>query len=237
MSLDSNKRKPQQKPIPKEGQHLALLYAVVDLGTQMKQYKGQPAVETPMIHLSWEFPRLEAVFNPEKGPQKLACFQEYTNSLGAKANFGKMINSWLKKDKPIEKITYEQYTKILGKPCMIQIEHKPNKDYPEIKYANIAGNGVAVYRRPEDVKFPAETSNPKLIFALDHFSWETFNKIPKHLQEKIEHSLEWNKILKEFGPNPASSTAGVVQPTEVMEVEEEFNAGNVAGEIEDDSPF
>ena len=235
MSLDSSKRKPQQKPIPPEGQHLGLLYAIVDLGTQMESFKGQPAKEVPKIHFSWEFPRLKAIFNPEKGPQCLGAFQEYSYSLGAKANFGKMINSWLKKDKQIEALSYDTLTKILGRPCIIPIEHKSNKDYPEIKYANIAGNGVAVYKRPEDVKFPAETSNEKLIFALDHFSWEVFNKIPRFLQEKIEHSLEWPKVLKEHGPNPANSQSGVVAASGVIETdEEEFNTG--ASVIEED-PF
>ena len=79
MEASANEQK--QRPLPPAGQHLALLYLIVDLGTQDGTFNGQPTAPVRKIYLGWEFPNLpKQIFSQEKGEQPMAIFNEYTFS-------------------------------------------------------------------------------------------------------------------------------------------------------------
>jgi hypothetical protein len=219
-----------QKAIPDEGQHLSKCFQIIDLGTHMESFKGADPKPVAKIQLGFEIPKFRGDFKYMKDGQEvvenkvLAVFQSYTNSLGTKANFRKMMDSWTGQE--VKKLTYESLKQFLGKPAMIQIVHARDKNDVNITYANIANRGIGIYKRPKDVAFTKGTENPLVCLDLDNFSWEEFDKIPKFLQEKIEKSIEWPSILSNH-PKPgavadASVQSGVIESTpDSFEDEEE----------------
>lgn len=217
--LNTSANERTQRPLPPPGQTLGLLYQFIDLGTQNEAFKGEPK-RLQKVYLSFELPKHRAVFSTEKGEQVMVVGQEYTFSLGDKANFRKMMDNWI--GKPVEKLESSNIAKLLRKPAMIQIIHKPKKD-GKITYANIALSGVGIFKRPDDVPFPKTTENEAFIFELTNFSWEVFNKIPKFIQDKIKKSEEWPSIIAKHGTGTAAitNTGGVVVATDEFE-EEEF---------------
>ncbi len=223
--FDTKENERKQKPLPPEGQTLGLCFAIIDLGTQVTSYPGKPPGKAHQLQMSWELPKYRAVFNAESGEQVMALFQTYTFSLNEKANFRKMIDSWV--GKPVKALSDETMQKFLGKPCMIQVVHAPSKD-GKLKYANIAMKGLGIYKRPADVPFPEKTENEKIFFSLNSFSWETYNKLPKFMQETIAKSKEWPGILQKY-PN-------ATQSTNAMEVDEQNRVATGAIE-EEDMPF
>lgn len=180
-----------QKPLPTEKQHLALCYAVIDLGTQQEAFAGE-IKNIRKVNLQFEIPGEKAVFNPEKGPQVFTISQDYTFSLGTKGNFRKMMDSWM--GASVTELDSAKIAKLLKRPAMLQIVHKASKD-GQFKYANIANSGTAVFKRPADVQFPKETENPSFFFDLDNYSQATFDMIPKYLQEKIMKSPEYKAAV------------------------------------------
>jgi hypothetical protein len=198
-----------QKPLPPEGQHLGLCYSIIDLGTQLGMYQGKPT-ESHQVQFSWELPKYKAVYNPEKGEQRMAIHHTYNFSLSEKANFRKMMDSWT--GQAVKALSDETMQKFIGKPCMIQCVHQTSKD-GKLKYANVATKGLAIYKRPADVPFPKETENEKVFFSLASFSWDTFNGLHKFIQEKIEKSKEWPEILRKF-PRPKDAPQSTVSMDE-----------------------
>lgn len=246
MASNVSLNKTTQRPIPPVGQHLAVCFQIIDMGTQLIQFKpGAEPKATPQIYIGWEFcnPKLRAVFDKEKGEQPMAIFQKYSMYLGPKANLGMMLNSWLSSE--IKEMNFEKWNKLAGRTCMIQVVHNPDAKKKDdvtgkaIMYANIGMKGLAIFPRPTEVPLPAGMVNEKLVLFLDHFNWEAFNKVPKFLQEMIKHSAEWSGILKQHGQNPMDAAAEIPAETESFEEREEAigNAHTTSGMSEEDLPF
>ena len=199
MSLTGSTHEKKQKPIAPMGPQVAVCYSIIDLGTHMKQFQQQDPKPTPLLHISWEFPNLpKAVFNEGEQPKPMAIFQEYTTSMGDKAKLPKMLASW--RGVPCKDLAKE-LPLFLGQPCYINVEHKPDKQRPDIKYANVAMNGLGVMRLPAGTPV-GPVSNPKVFFNLDSYSHEAFMALPTWIQKKIMNSLEWSGIIAKYGPVP-----------------------------------
>ena len=181
------------KVLPPAGVHLAVCYSIIDLGTQPNMWQGQPK-PTPQIQISWELPNVLHVFDENKGPQPLSVHNIYTLSSADKAKLPAVLKTWGSlKEKP--HITAELLKKYLGAPCMVTIEHKPSTKDPNTVYANIAMAGGAVSPRMQGLNVPQYPANPRLMLDLGNFNWETFDKIPKFMQEKLALSQEWSGIV------------------------------------------
>ncbi len=190
-----------QRPIPPAGTHIAVCYSIIDIGTHMKSFQGQQPVPTPLVNISWEFTHLpHQIFDPAKGPQPMAIFQEYTLSIKDKAKLAQILKVW----GGITEITNLEtlIPKYIGAPCMIQVVHNRDKTQQEIIYANIAGGGRGVMQKPKDMPYN-KAQNPQMLFELTKFSWAQFHKIPPFIQNKIKQSQEWSEILAKFGAEPA----------------------------------
>jgi len=208
--METKEGQKKQQPLPSAKQHLALCYAVIDLGTQVGSFNGAPT-SARKIYLNFEIPGETAVFNEEKGPQRFGVGQEFTFSLDPKANFRKMMDSWM--GAAVTELDSEKLKKMLKRPAMIQIVHAPSKD-GSIIYANIAGKGVSVFKRPADVAFPKETENKAFFFDLEHYDQQAFELVPKWLQEKIKNSPEYKKAL---GAHPPQTSGAIAADDEFEE--------------------
>jgi hypothetical protein len=209
MSLNGTNYEKKQRPIPPQGPQVAVCYSIIDLGTHAKSFQGQPAKNTPLVHISWEFPNLpHQVFDETKGPQPLAIFQEYTCMLGDKSKLTKMLKSWRQRV-PMDLAT--ELPQFLGQPCLINVEYNRDKDKPEIIYANVGSKGEGVMPMMAGTQV-GQPSNKRILFNLDNYSHEQYLALPTWIQKKIATCQEWPSILAKFGAVPQAQTQNTQQP-------------------------
>lgn len=210
-SLDPNKTTFDNKPrvLAPAGSHLARNYAIIDIGTHMESYLGQPPTEKHKVILLWEFPQILHTFDQAKGPEPLSANQEYNFIGGDKSNLLNALRTW-GRSPTLSKVDLKPY---LGQYCTLGIIHKPKKSDPSVIHQRVADGGRAVSPimdvflplkwHPE--KNPTGTIkpfNPNVYFDLDEFTWDAYNKLPKWIREKIAKSKEWPAVSAKAGAPP-----------------------------------
>src|SRR5262245_51935946 len=100
---------------PPAGTHAAICYRLVDLGTQMGEYKGQPK-EQHKIVVSWEL----VDENMDDG-KPFSIHQRYTFSLHEKAKLRADLESWRGRTFTEEELNAFDLENLLGKPCLVSI--------------------------------------------------------------------------------------------------------------------
>jgi len=195
------------KQVP-PGNHVAICYAVIDLGTQHKdaisgEWGSQPARDVEEILFMWELPHEMVTYEDKEGnkitrPQAISFF--YTNSLNEKANLRKHLESWRTRAFTQEELRGFKVSAVLGKPCMLNVVHKTNGK------AQITSVGAM----PKGMDVP-ERTNDLISFDLDNFDQEVFDRISKGIQDIIKRSAEW----QQFEEIPVTSTIPeVMSPSE-----------------------
>ena len=141
-------------PVPPKGNWPAVLVAMIDLGTQEHEYKEQKR-ESRDVFLVWEVETTEGEDAEEDSTKSFFVGRDYTLSLNEKANFRKIVSTLRGKEIGAD----EEYDclQVLGKGCMIELEHKTSQN--ERTYAKIKG----VSSLPRKLKAPEPTHKP--------FSW------------------------------------------------------------------
>lgn len=134
--------------VPPAGSHPAILVAMIDLGTQKESYQGEER-EVRQVFLVWELTAEQmpgSTFNHVLG-------KVYTLSFHEKAGLRKLAEKW--RGKAYNAEDEIDYGAMVGKPCLLTVEHKQSKD-GERTYANLAGvspvpKGLAVppAKRPQ----------------------------------------------------------------------------------------
>lgn len=207
MSLDPEKSAATFGPrvLPDEGSQILRNYAIIDLGTQMESFQGRAPEPRQKIIMFFEFPKKLHVFDEKRGPEPLTVYHEYTYVASDRSKLTKVVMSWGQLKNTPERLNLRPY---LGQYCLASIKHKPSTKNPNDKYASIDNKGEAVFPVMQDLKDPqtgkpigCREYNQNIWFDLDHFSWETFNKLPKFVQDKIRKCTEWPQIIARF-PEP-----------------------------------
>ena len=172
------------------GVHLGLCYGVIDLGTQKVTFQNEIKLQRK-VRILFELPNLKKEFKAGEGEKPFSISKEYTLSLDAKANLYKDLVSWRGKQFTEEELEGFDISKLLGKPCQIQIIHKQGKngDYAAIQSITPIMKGT---------DYPKQTVNAQVEFSVDEFSKSKFESLPEYLRKKIEESIEYKEgILKE----------------------------------------
>lgn len=172
------------------GVHLGLCYGVIDLGTQKVTFQNEVKLQRK-VRIIFELPNLKKEFKTGEGEKPFSISKEYTLSLDAKANLYKDLVSWRGKQFSEEELEGFDISKLLGKPCQIQIIHKQGKngDYAAIQSITPIMKGT---------DYPKQTVNTQIEFSVDEFSKSKFESLPEYLRKKIEESIEYKEgILKE----------------------------------------
>lgn len=172
------------------GVHLGLCYGVIDLGTQKENYQNEIKLQRK-VRLIFELPNLTKEFKAGEGKRPFSISKEYTLSLSSKSNLYKDLVSWRGKQFTEEELEGFDLSKLLGKPCQIQVIHKQGKngDYAALQSITSIMKGST---------YPKETVNPLIEFSVDDFSKSKFESLPEYLRKKIEESIEFREgILKE----------------------------------------
>ena len=192
-------------PKPKEGgsfelcppgNHVAICYGVVDIGTQERQYRDGPKMER-RVRIMWEIPEEQM-----SDGRPFAVNREYKLSGHEKSNLRKHLDSWRGKkfsDEDFEKFDMKM---LLGKGCMLQVVHNESGDRT---YANIETVGSL----PKGMKV-GETTNEHVYVSLDQEDYDpaAFDMLHEKTQEYIKESPEWQALNADAGKNIVNTPYG-----------------------------
>lgn len=181
------------EPIP-EGVHLAVCYAVIDLGLQ---YSEKFDKYSRQIAIMWEIPgeRLET----EEGNKPKILSKIFTNSLNEKSNLKKCLEAWRGKKFSEQELQGFDLVNILRKGCQLQVLHseKNGKIYPSI---------ASFMALPKGTKVP-EPENEVIYFDLyGQKDIETIKaemkKFPEWIQNLIKESQTYKDMVSPPVPEP-----------------------------------
>lgn len=168
------------KPVS-EGLHQAICSAVVDLGIQ----PGSDMYPTPKHQVYLRFDCVDELIEFDKDGQRQSgpgrCGATYTLSLGEKSKLRPLLESWRGRKFTETELAGFDLEKLLGAPCQAQIlhSHKAGKTYANIQ---------TVVPWPKGVERPALPGDAVKYTPAEH-NEETFSRLPKWLQEKIQSRL------------------------------------------------
>lgn len=189
MSLVAKQTGSDRVPAP-AGTHLAICYALFDLGTQTTVFNNVSKTKKK-VRIVWELPSEKMA---DGRPFSVGVF--YTNSLHKKSTLRAHLEAWRGRAFSEEELKGFNLANILGKPCMLNIVHKVTA---EATYDNV-GSVMALPRG-----MPVPTITNKLIsFDIDEWNQSVYDGLPDFLKNKIMQSPEGAAKL---GFSPASSGA------------------------------
>lgn len=188
MAINATSEGVKRELIP-AGNYIARCYQMIEIGTVEEEYKGDKKT-MKKVRIGWELPTELRVFKEENGEQPLVISQEYTLSLGEKANLRKMLASWRGKDFTEEQAKVFDITNLLGVSCMLNIIHKPSADG---KKTNQSIAGVSPLAK--GVTCPDQI-NENFLFEFDNFDPSVLEKLPDFIKLKIKSSEEYKKICE-----------------------------------------
>ena len=169
-------------PAPK-GNHVAICYGVIDLGTQHSdafvwEGKAVPASDQKTILMMWELPMELIDIEGEMKPAMVSNF--YNASFNEKANLRLHLEAWRSRTFSEEELCGFNIVNVLGKPCMVSIVHKENGK------AKVAGVAAMV----KGMNVP-EVTNTLISFDMDIYSKDVFESLSEGIQNIIKKSPEW----------------------------------------------
>ena len=132
---------------PPAGSHPAVLVAMIDLGTQDEDFEGKPR-KVHQVYLVWELTAEQlpgSTFNHALG-------KVFTLSFHEKGGLRKLAEKW--RGKAYNAEDEIDYGAMLGKSCLLTVEHKTNKA-GDRTYANFAG----VSPVPKGLSVPAASAH------------------------------------------------------------------------------
>ena len=208
-------------PCP-DGVHIGVCYAVIDLGHQHGEYKGEPTCRHE-VYIGWQIPSemVEITRDEEKVmvPQTVSAF--YTLSINPKANLCKHLDAWRGKkftEKELE--GFDLYT-VLGKACQLQVVHMTKAD------GKVNAKVETVMALPKGVPAPALIGEPVSYSLSD--GGDIPDAVKDGLAKMIEKSDEWQAMLAAGGTDDTTTGVDVGDgpPT----------AAQMAAETDSDLPF
>ena len=168
------------------GNHLAICYAVIDLGTQHQSaftWEGTPIAESnkPQILIMWECPAELVDIEGEMKPAGISKF--YNAFFTDRASLRIHLEAWRGKPFTSEELAGFNIGNLLGKPCMVNVVHT---DKGKAKVAGIAA-------MPKGLTVPAQT-NESIMFDLEDYDQAVFDSLSEGIQNIIKRSPEWQAL-------------------------------------------
>ena len=201
MSLTlSETERVERKPI-EAGNHRAVLYSVVELGTHKNIYDEREKWRR-MARFTFECSDLiddfEVVENGKttKVEKPLVISTEQTLSLGEKSNLRKLLEGWRGQAFTSAELKQFNLKNLLGKSALINVIHKTSKQGRT--YAAITN----ISKLPKGMK-AGKPFNEPIYYEIEEGEGGAFSHLPEWLQEKIRASKEF----AEAKPAKAAVTA------------------------------
>lgn len=165
-----------------EGNHLAVCFKVIDLGTQEVEWSGNIKQQRKVL-IGWELPN-----ETMKDGQPFVISRRYTFSTFDRAIFRQHLEAWRGKkfvDSDFGDNGFD-VRNLLEKGCLVNVIHNESKGRT---YANVAG----VAKLPKGTEAP-RLHNPPVYFSLDDPDMAIFDTFPEWLQEVISQSPEFQQF-------------------------------------------
>jgi hypothetical protein len=192
--------------LPPAGSFLAKLYRIIDIGTQTTEWMGKKKMQRKIItmfELHGEDNDGQPLQTADGKP--LIVSKRYTLSLDEKATLRKDLEAWRGKAFTQEELDGFNLEVLLGKCCMVSITHST---YDGKEYANIAG----ISQIPAALKKLGEPVgvNEPMIFTLDPFDQDKFNKLSEGMQGVIKKSAEYRNTFEPNSPPVSSAPSELI---------------------------
>lgn len=177
------------------GSHVAICYAVVDLGTQQHTFQNETWSQRD-VRLSFELPQelMTGKYKPEvKGRPFAVHINSVKQSLHPKAKLCKLLEGWRGKKFDKESVAAFDPRKLVGLPCRLTLVQN-DKGYIDITSISPLGKGDKV---PVGKDKKVKMHNEPIYVSLneDQFKQETYLKLSDRLREKIEKSPEFAALM------------------------------------------
>jgi hypothetical protein len=185
------------------GNHAAICYRFIDLGTHLEDYMGTKNLKRKVL-MTWELPT-ELMTTGEYAGKPFQVGSRYTWSMSEKATLRKHLEAWRGRaftDDDFAGPKRFNIKNVLGKACLINVVHKTNG---EKTYANIGGIGPM----PKGMPIPNGV-NPLVYFSLERplFDNAVLEGLSDRLKETIKGTPEYAEIIA--GTPPRSAKVGDV---------------------------
>jgi len=167
------------------GNHIARCYGMVQIGTVKEETGIYAGKETHKVRISWETPHETHDFG--KGLQPFSVHKEFTLSMHEKATLRKYLESWRGKAFTETEAEAFDITKLIGKPCMINVIHKTSGKGNS--YADIS----SIATLPKGLECPNQI-NQTVELSFDNWNQNVFDSLPDFLKDKIKSSKEYSAM-------------------------------------------
>jgi len=180
----------RQFQIAPAGTHLARLYRIIDLGTQMREYEGKVTMNRKgkfFFELHGEDAEGKQLLTSDGKP--LIQSREYTISLNEKANLRRDLEAWRGKSFTEQELKGFHLKTLLGHFCMVNISHRQKGD---LTYADLKGisSVPAIYKK---AGLPSGV-NSTMLFDLNAFDAAMFESLSDNIKEVIKKSPEYRAL-------------------------------------------
>jgi len=172
------------------GNHLARLYRVIDLGTQMREWVGKVNM-TRRVKFFWELHGEDEKGNAlcmDDGKPMIQS-REYTWSLHEKSALRQHLEAWRGLAFTDAELKGFDIKKVLGQFCMLTIAHRASngKNYADVKNVSSVPSIIKKAGLPTGV-------NSTMIFNLDEFDEVMFESLSEWLKATIVKSSEYRAM-------------------------------------------
>ena len=188
---------------PPAGNHRAVCYRVIDLGTQKVEFQGDVKFQRKIM-LTWELCDELMAAHGDYPERPYTIHQRYTFSSREKAVLRAHLESW--RGKPFQESDFGpggfNIKNVLGKSCLLNVVHEPKagKIYANLKAVSALPKGMA----------PGQPSNGTVYLSLDRdeFNGLVFEGLSDSIKDTIRKSPEYQELMKEPDEPPAHVTEG-----------------------------
>lgn len=176
-TIKLNESKTEKVLLPK-GSYQAYLVQVIDLWTQEEKLLRQ-------VRLTFQIAYNSNKYFLSKNNVGLSLFE--------KAPFSIILRAIWYSPTVSNNTAKIEFDKIVWKPCLVQVDQFDTKDQKTKapKTINTIDTVVSMPNGSDPKPFEGET----LVFDLDNYDEETFQKLPKWVQETIEKSPEYGEAI------------------------------------------
>lgn len=207
MPIKPDSPKEKEYKVAPEGTHPARCYQIMHYGHVPNTFPGalNPWVNT--IRIVWELPDEKEVFKEGEEPRPFSIAKEFTLSMNSKSNLRKLVEQWLGKKFTDEEANDFDVETLLGKPCLITIEHKEGSEGRV--FANVLG-----VTKPLGKMIMPEPVNDTKVISWNTMTKEQLDKLPDFLQKKFKSSQEFGRWVS------TQKLTDISYPTEQVNAED-----------------
>lgn len=229
MPLNMNNTKPaaKQRQLITDGQHMARIVEVIDLGLQKQRpYQGQEKPPAYEIYVTFEFPNERIDIQGESKPMWKS------NTIKLSSHEMSTCYKWYKKLDPQNKYNGD-WSKLVDKECAVLIVHEAGKG----KNVGKTFDKIAdVMPLMAGMSVPPLENDPKL-FDLGSPNLEVFDSMPSWLQDKIKGNLEYenSKLYRLLNQEPIQYTARTEGDAPLDQDADDPRPDVVTADVEDDT--